>query len=140
MDDIGMPPRDDDGPESPEGATFGDRLANAREAQGLTQAQLARRLGLRVETLRNWEADRSEPRANRLQMISGFLNVSMGWLLTGQGAGADAFDAPVEDMEGSDLMSALAELREIRLSQVRLTERLGRVEKVLRAQAGGVED
>lgn len=139
MDDMGMPPQEDDDT-GPQGATFGDRLASAREAQGLTQGQLARRLGLRVETLRNWETDRTEPRANRLQMISGFLNVSMGWLLTGQGAGAEEHDAPVAANEGADVSSALAELREIRLAQVRLTERLGRVEKALRAQSGAAED
>ncbi|MEL6774542.1 MAG: helix-turn-helix transcriptional regulator, partial [Pseudomonadota bacterium] len=65
-------------------ATFGDRMALAREAQGLTQAQLARQLGLRVDSVRNWEADRAEPRANRLQMLAAFLNVSIVWLLTGR--------------------------------------------------------
>ena len=38
-------------------ATFGDRLALAREAQNLTQEQLAKRLGLRTATIVNWECD-----------------------------------------------------------------------------------
>ena len=49
----------------PEAATFGDRVAAAREQAGMTQAALAKRLGVRLPTLRAWEDDRSEPRANR---------------------------------------------------------------------------
>ena len=111
-------------------ATFGDRLALAREAQNLTIEQLARRLGLRVETLKNWEADRSEPRANRLQMLAGFLNVSMVWLLTGAGEGG-----PVAHHRatGSPQIDALLnELRDIRLLSTRTSERLSRLEKQLR--------
>ena len=101
-------------------ATFGDRLAVAREAQGLTQAALARRLGVRRDTIEAWEADRSEPRANRLQMLAGLLNVSIAWLLTGEG---DGVNAPPADRPGStdpapisDGMrtAVLAEIREIR--------------------------
>ena len=51
---------------SEDAATFGDRLALAREGQNMTQGQLAKRLGLRVQTVQNWEFDRSEPRANKL--------------------------------------------------------------------------
>ena len=77
----------DDDYYSDDAATFGDRLAAAREALGLSQAQLASRSGVRLSTIQNWEGDRSEPRANKLQMIAGILNVSMIWLLTGQGEG-----------------------------------------------------
>jgi DNA-binding XRE family transcriptional regulator len=48
-------------------ATFGDRLAGAREAAGLSQEDLAQRLGVRLTTLQNWEEDLAEPRGNRLQ-------------------------------------------------------------------------
>ena len=59
-----------DGWFSDETATFGDRLAGAREAQGLSQEDLARRLGVRLKTIQAWEDDLSEPRANRLQMMA----------------------------------------------------------------------
>lgn len=71
----------------PETATFGDRLAAAREMSGLTQDQLAQRLGVKVGTLRKWENDVAEPRANRLQMLAGLLNVSISWLLLGESEG-----------------------------------------------------
>ena len=106
-------------------ATFGDRLAAAREEQGLDQAQLARRLGIRLTTLAGWEEDRAEPRANKLQMLAGLLGVSITWLLSGQGEGPEA-----------DLMELLAELRRVRVEQARLTERLAILEKRLRAAIG----
>ena len=68
-------------------ATFGDRVAAGREALGLSQKQLARKLGVAAKTVDSWEHDISEPRANKLQMLAGILNVSMPWLLTGEGDG-----------------------------------------------------
>ena len=62
---------------SDDAATFGDRVAAAREAIGLGQSDLARRLGIKEKTLRGWEEDTAEPRANKLQMVAGILNVSM---------------------------------------------------------------
>ena len=37
----------------PETSTFGDRVAGAREAAGMTQKQLAKRLGVKLVTLQN---------------------------------------------------------------------------------------
>lgn len=116
----------------PESATFGDRLAAAREAQGLTQNQLARNLGVRVTTLRAWEEDRSEPRANRLSMMAGLLNVSLMWLINGEGEG---LDAPGEEQAElpSDVLELLQQLRDMRTEMRGQAERLGRLEKRLRA-------
>lgn len=71
--------------QSPDMDTLGGRLSRAREATGMTTAQLARRIGVRTATLQSWETDRSEPRANRLTMLAGVLNVSLSWLLHGVG-------------------------------------------------------
>jgi transcriptional regulator with XRE-family HTH domain len=116
-----------------ETATFGDRLAGAREAAGLTQADLARRLGVRAPTIAAWEDDTAEPRANRLQMVAGLLNVSLRWLLTGQG---DGLDGPPDDTSlSADLRGLLDELRQIRTEISAQHDRLGRVEKRLRTLA-----
>ena len=115
-------------------ATFGDRLALARESQNLTQEQLARRLGLRVQTIRNWEFDRSAPRANRLQMIAGFLNVSMIWLLTGEGEGGPALHGAGKTVS-AELAVLLGEIRDIRLSNVKANDRLAKLERRLREMA-----
>lgn len=114
----------------PDAATFGDRIAAAREHAGLSQAQLARRLGVRVDTVRAWEDDRSEPRANRLSMMAGLLSVSMMWLLNGEG---DGLPAPGEEDEmPNDLKEALDELRAVKAALSSSNARLGRVEKRLR--------
>ena len=115
-------------------ATFGDRLALARERQGLSQNQLARRLGLRVQTVKNWEADRSEPRANKLQMLAGFLNVSMVWLMTGEGAGGPD-DTAEQTAPEPGISEAITELRELRIMHTQMSDRLARLEKRLRQVA-----
>ena len=109
-------------------STFGDRLAKAREFAGMDQGQLARRLGVKLATIRNWEADRSEPRANRLSMLSGLLGVSIVWLMSGEGDGAPS----TETNAAGDVAEILAELRELRTAQSRLAERAGLIEKKLR--------
>lgn len=115
-------------------STFGDRLARARESVGLSQGDLAHRMGIRLQTVRNWEEDRAEPRANRLQMLAGMLNVSMVWLMSGEG------EAPAGERPGADggedggaggeggRRALAAELRAIRSDQLRLAERVGRLE------------
>ena len=66
--------------------TMGGRIQKAREARGLTISQLARRTGILSKTLHNWETDRSEPRANKLQLLAGVLSVPPLWLLNGEGS------------------------------------------------------
>lgn len=124
-----------------EHATLGDRLAAGREAAGMSQSQLATRLGVRAKTLRDWENDVSEPRANRLQMLAALLGVSLRWLLTGEGN--DVTPPDTEDGAPDPAMrSALAEIRSLRADLMSMGERLGRLEKVLRAQSttGGTNE
>lgn len=112
----------------PETSTFGDRIAGAREAAGMTQSELARRLGVRLSTLRGWEDDRAEPRANRLQMMAGLLNVSLIWLLNGVGEGAPS----MAEETGPDFTAMLNELRDLRSQMGQMGERMGLLEKRLR--------
>ncbi len=111
-------------------ATFGDRLAAARAARGLSQDEVAARLGVRQRTLRSWEDDQAEPRANRLQMLAGVLGVSLRWLMTGVGEGgpAGAAEAP-----GADLGEILGEMQDLRADMARCADRLARLEARLRA-------
>jgi transcriptional regulator with XRE-family HTH domain len=112
-------------------ATFGDRVAGAREALGLSQADLARRLGVKLRTVRGWEDDLSEPRANKLQMLAGLLNVSIMWLLNGEG---DGLDAPAEEaMLPADVRAMLTEIRQVKTEMSAMADRLGLLEKRLRA-------
>jgi len=122
----------------PEAATFGDRVAAARETADMTQAVLAKRLGVRVATLRSWEDDLSEPRANRLSILAGLLNVSMMWLINGEGEG---IDAPEQSLAlAPDTNTLLVEMRDLRLDMLKKAEQLGRLEKRLRRSLRETED
>ena len=72
--------------------TLGGRIGRAREASGLSRGEMAVQLGVTRKTWDNWEADREEPRANRLAMLAGFLNVSPSWLLYGIGEAPNSED------------------------------------------------
>ncbi len=114
----------------PDAATFGDRVAAAREAAGMNQGQLARRLGVKKSTLMGWEQDLSEPRANKLSMMAGLLNVSMTWLLTGEGEG---MSEPGDlELETGDFSAVLSELRNLRADLRASSDRAARLEKKLR--------
>ena len=113
---------------SDDAATFGDRLAAAREAKGMNQKAFARRLGVALKTVEGWENDMREPRANKLQMMSGILDVSMSWLLTGQGRGVD----PEVEAETPEMAELLSDMRALRTEMQRGAERLGVLEKRLK--------
>ena len=114
----------------PEFATFGDRVTAAREATGMTQAELAKRLGVKKSTVRGWEEDLSEPRANKLSMMAGLLNVSMMWLINGEGEGLDA----PQDAEALnvDIAGVLNEMRALRTEMQSNAAAMGRLEKRMR--------
>tara|TARA_R110000823_G_scaffold43930_3_gene113890 strand:- start:298 stop:696 length:399 start_codon:yes stop_codon:yes gene_type:complete len=111
-------------------ATFGDRVAAARENANMTQAVLAKRIGIKQSTLRAWEDDLSEPRANRLSTLAGILGVSMMWLINGEGEG---LDAPEEvATHAASMKEILIALREVRADMLKRAEQVGRLEKQLR--------
>jgi transcriptional regulator with XRE-family HTH domain len=113
-------------------ATFGDRLAGAREAAGLGQEDLAQRLGVRLTTLQNWEDDLAEPRGNRLQTLAGMLNVSLSWLLTAEGDGLPAPAAAPQPLT-PEAEAALADVQRLRLRALSLANDLAQVERRMRA-------
>lgn len=111
-------------------ATFGDRVTGAREAMGWSQKELAKRLGVKLKTVMGWEDDLSEPRANKLQMLAGILNISLVWLLTGDGEGVDE---PQDSAElPGDVKGMLAEMRQLRGRMKENIDQMGRLEKRLR--------
>jgi transcriptional regulator with XRE-family HTH domain len=115
---------------SGDNATFGDRLTAARDAQGLSQTELARKLGVKLKTIQGWENDTSEPRANKLQMVAGLLNVSIRWLLTGEGEGVSEPASPEEIVAGAQ--DILRDLQQMRTQMTLLATRMGKAEKRLR--------
>lgn len=117
-------------------ATLGDRIAGAREAQGLSPQELAARLGVLPKTLAGWEADGSEPRGNKMAVLAGLLGVSLMWLLTGEGEG---LDGPEPGRPPEAARAILSEIGAIRDDMDAASDRLARLEKRLRPMlaAGG---
>jgi transcriptional regulator with XRE-family HTH domain len=108
---------------------MGGRLSRARDAIGLSTAQLARRLGVQTGTIQAWESDRSQPRANRLSMLAGVLNVSPSWLLHGVGT------APAEDTRSEMVRSLESQLERLKRLQEETTEIIGQIEVDLQRYA-----
>lgn len=120
--------------------TFGDRVAGAREALGMSQSDLSRRLGVKLKTIHAWEDDLSEPRSNKLMSLSGVLNVSIMWLLNGQGDGIVGPDVAQEITP--DVSAVLTEIRALKGQLSKAADRLGVLERQLRTnlRADGIND
>lgn len=115
--------------ESPDLDTMGGRLSRARDALELSAAQLARRLGVQTATIQAWESDRSQPRANRLSMLAGVLNVSPSWLLYGVGT------APKEDTRSEMARSLESQLERLKRLHEETAEIITQIEIDLKRYA-----
>ena len=99
--------------------TMGGRIQKAREARGLTISQLARRTGVLSKTVHKWETNRSEPRANKLQLLAGVLSVPPLWLLNGEGSPLELY-VMVNTDETANLQGKVDRLLELHKQSSRL--------------------
>jgi transcriptional regulator with XRE-family HTH domain len=76
--------------------TFGKRMQYARRLRGLSQAELARRLGMPRQQVNNYEKDRFDPSLEVAKRIADALEVSLD-ALTGR-TGLPGEDAIAERM------------------------------------------
>lgn len=72
---------------------FARRLKATRKARGLTQKELANRLGLTQSAVTGWEVGKSEPEYKNLLALARLLDVSIDYLLGHEGG-----EAPAPDM------------------------------------------
>jgi len=72
--------------------TIGGRIQRVRGSLGLSTGDLAARIGVKPETMRGWERDRAEPRANKLIRLADVLGVSPAWLMGGYGRTLDGVE------------------------------------------------
>jgi len=105
--------------------SLGGRIVRAREAAGLTTAQLARRTGVLTETLQAWESDRLIPRTNQLIRIAGILNVSPTWLLHERG------ESPSDEQLETEIASLQENLSRLRGMLLTVVDGMERIEKRL---------
>ncbi len=66
--------------------TTADRLREARIAAGLSQGQVARKLGMHRPTVTEIEAGRRKVSADELQTFSTLYGVSIEWIVSGTAA------------------------------------------------------
>ena len=88
--------------EDSESSPVGPRIVVAREHQGWSQEELARRVGVTLDTIKAWESGDRDPRANRLFTLAGILSVTPHWLLEGR---VEAFET-ADTVETGDSMKA----------------------------------
>ncbi|NLM16092.1 MAG: helix-turn-helix transcriptional regulator [Clostridiaceae bacterium] len=113
---------------------FGKRLKEARKQQGLSQQELADRLGTSKSMVSAYENGSSDPRQSMIPLMASVLKVSIVWLLTGEKEVEKterersylhaAFDKDLSLLSEEDL-NALDEQVELRiLRQRKLQERV----------------
>ncbi|MEK1850611.1 MAG: helix-turn-helix transcriptional regulator [Phyllobacterium sp.] len=111
--------------EAPDMDTLGGRLSRARDAKSMSVSEVAGRIGVKPQTIAAWESDRSEPRANRLVMLAGFLGVTPTWLMHGVG------QSPVESSTGENALALGAEIQTLKEQHEQLGERIEQLENVI---------
>jgi len=64
---------------------FGARLRRARLEAGVTQPELAEKVGVHYSTVKRWELQLMAPHERHLFRIAGHLQVKPLWLIDGSG-------------------------------------------------------
>ena len=67
--------------------TFSTRLIALREAIGVNQSELARRVGVTPQAVQKWESGANGPRGKRLEKLASELRSTVGYLVSGEGVG-----------------------------------------------------
>lgn len=62
-----------DSKSKPENIAIGEAISRARELAGLTQVELAKKMGVRQQSVGEWERGKTAPRAARLAQLSRLL-------------------------------------------------------------------
>ena len=57
------------------------RIAEAREARGWTQEQLAQAVGTTQQTIQRWESGQTDPQISKVEAVSKALGITMSFLL-----------------------------------------------------------
>lgn len=77
-----------------EPVSIGDRIRDARKNLGLSQSDLAKKIGVSQPAVANWESGVHDPRRLMLAKIADALQVSAGWLASGARSEVEADKQP----------------------------------------------
>ncbi len=83
---------------------FKDRMKAAREAAGLNQSEMARRLGLSPQSVQKWESGETIPRGRRMQQVAEVTGVTIAYLMDG----GEAEELEVPRMQDASLRDYFA--------------------------------
>ena len=61
--------------------TVGQRIAQKRKEQNMSQEALGEKLGVSRQSIYKWESDAALPEIDKLVVLSKLFEVSVGWLL-----------------------------------------------------------
>ncbi len=62
--------------------TFGEKLKDARKIKGLTQKQLAEKVGAKHNSISDWENNKNKPDPDTIELLCGVLEISPNYLLS----------------------------------------------------------
>lgn len=100
--------------------SIAERMREAREAAGLSQGQVAKKLEMHRPTISEIEAGRRKVTAHELEIFANLYDVSVEWIVSGL-AGDDATDARIlmaarelSKMNTADLDRLMSTLRMLR--------------------------
>ena len=88
--------------------SIGQRIAQKRKEQGLSQEALGEQLGVSRQSIYKWESDAALPEIEKLIAISRLFGVSVGWLL-----GVEEDAAPAQEDSGELTETQLKMVEEI---------------------------
>lgn len=97
--------------------TLGQRIAQKRKEQGLSQEGLGEKLGVSRQAIYKWESDSALPEVEKLISLSQLFGVSVGWLLGTEEEGSAAEELTekqlkmVEEIAGRYLSGARPRVR-----------------------------
>ena len=61
--------------------TFGDKIKSARIAKKLTQQKLAEIIGVKHNSVSDWENDKSKPDMDTIELICGALDITPSYIM-----------------------------------------------------------
>ena len=80
------------------------RIRLARRAAGLSQAQLAREMGVQRSAVSHWEAHRGKPSMNHLRLLALRTGVQFEWLATGRGPMTPSAESVLDSVAAVDAL------------------------------------
>ena len=110
---------------------IGDRIREARQKLGLTQAELARQVGVTSQTVWSWEAGRVKPTHEHLEELAFRCQVSTAWIL-----GRDVLEAELLKEASVSFHDAVQGLPLEDIETIQNFIRFVRQERRRRAEAG----